>query len=150
MEKRGKLGGGCLLYPQCMFRAAPPHTHILAVFQEDIEVVVPVQSGVRCQALQKAFVHCHGLLEDGQVLPAADSRQDWALGLPPSSTSSPSSREGRGAPRAHSRLQLLLHFGKFLPSNGTVPFPELLQLFPRSLKVWPRRSRGDLGREGAG
>lgn len=135
MEKRGKLGGGCLLYPQCMFQAAPSHTHILAVFQEDIEVVVPVQSGVCCQALQKTFVHCHGLLEDGQVLPAADSRQDWTLGFPPSSTSSPSRREGRGAHRGpgekgHSRLQLLFHFGKFLPSNGTVPFPEFLQLFP--------------------
>ena len=43
--------------------------YILAVFQEDGEVVVPTQGGMGCQALQEDFMHRNSLLKDGQVLP---------------------------------------------------------------------------------
>lgn len=44
-------------------------THILVVLQEDVEVEVFSEDGVRGDAAQEHLVHCDSLLEDGQVLP---------------------------------------------------------------------------------
>lgn len=57
------------LVPQPWYQTPASSTHILAVFQEDREVVILPQGGMGCQALQEDFMHCNSLLKDGQVLP---------------------------------------------------------------------------------
>lgn len=43
-------------------------THILVVFQKDVEVEVFPENRVGGNAAQEDLVHGHGLLEDGQIL----------------------------------------------------------------------------------
>lgn len=47
-------------------------THILVVFQEDVEVEVFPEDRVGSDAAQEDLVHGHGLLEDGQVLASTE------------------------------------------------------------------------------
>lgn len=69
----------------------PKSTHILAVFQEDREVVILPQGGMGCQALQEDFMHCNRLLKDGQVLPV-DNHSELPLSWFPLVLSRPGAR----------------------------------------------------------
>lgn len=56
-------------------------THILVVFQEDVEVEVFPEDGVGGDAAQEDLVHGHGLLEDGQVLTSTEMQEGEGMGL---------------------------------------------------------------------
>lgn len=49
-------------------------THILIVFQEDVEVEVLAEDGVGSDTAQENLMHGHGLLEDGQVLTGKEKK----------------------------------------------------------------------------
>lgn len=50
-------------------------THILVVFQEDVEVEVFPEDGVGGDAAQENLMHGNGLLEDCKVLAGAEEEE---------------------------------------------------------------------------
>lgn len=103
-----------------------------------MEIQVFAKNRMGSHSTQKHLVHCHCFLENGQVFTETQT-DDLSLHCNCLGKTNKQAIKLR-----HSRLQLLLHFGKFLLSHGALPFSKFLKLLTGCIKVWPWWSWRDL------
>lgn len=123
-------------------RAAP---HLVPVLQKHPKVVILSHCGVSSNALQKHLMHGYGLLEQGKILSANQTKGTVLLDP---FEQEPLRSEGVTlvlvVSLLHSRLQLLLHLSVLLLAHCLLPLPQTGQLGSRLIKVWFGRGRGNL------